>query len=242
MKRVILMHHYRSSNIWGLKAVGEVKKLALKQRSGWWYRVLLGVVTITFGLIIFLWPDITLDVLIFLFGILVLLIGMFSLGMTIFWSRDPTRRLIFLLDGIFGILIGILALFWPDLTEILLAYLIGIWAILFGITEFLAAFYLTKRPAYFFSRSNKYALPLSGALSLIFGVLMIVFPSEGIIAILWLIAAYLVLIGIFNIVYGLQSRPLSTFQFSFRLLWDNGLSPAPGQRSPPSSNSESGPE
>ncbi len=185
--------------------------MAIKRRSGWWYRVLIGVIAIAFSVIIFLWPDITLSVLIFLFGILVLLIGVFSLGMAIFWSRELTRRLVFLLDGIFGILIGVLALFWPDLTETLLAYLIGIWAILFGITELLAAFFLTKLPTYFFSRSNKYALPLSGVLSLVFGVLIIVFPSEGLIAMLWLFAAYLLLIGIFNVIYGFQSRPMSSF-------------------------------
>ena len=67
--------------------------------------------------------------------------------------------------------------------------LIAAWAIVHGVFEIVAAIRLRKEI------KNEWLLILSGALSVVFGIFMIVNPGAGALAVLWLI-------GVFAVAYG----------------------------------------
>lgn len=177
----------------------------LKKRK-WWEKVAVGVIALIFGIIAFAWPGITLLTLTILFGSFALLMGFFSLFTGIMGGEMKQARWLFVVQGILGIVIGIIALAWPGMTLLVLAYLIGAWAMVFGIFEIIAGIWTPQEAIGAFNKMSKGLLLVSGLLSLIFGILIILYPEPGLVAIIWIIAAYAIILGVINIVLGLQQR------------------------------------
>jgi len=164
----------------------------------WWVLLLRGVVAILFGVAAFLWPGPTLYVLVLLFGAYALLDGLFALfaAMSGHFSGDNLWAL--LLEGIIGIGVGIVTFAWPGVTGLALLYLIAFWAITTGVFEIVAAFRLPRHIG------GGWLLALSGLLSVLFGVLLVIAPGEGALAVIWLIAAYAISFGILLVALSLQ--------------------------------------
>jgi uncharacterized membrane protein HdeD (DUF308 family) len=57
-----------------------------------------------------------------------------------------------------------------------------------------------------FGTSNRTMLIVSGVWSLVIGVLLVLFPGAGILALLWLIGIFLIVVGVLNIASGLRIR------------------------------------
>jgi len=91
----------------------------------------------------------------------------------------------------------------PGLTAIALLYLVAAWAILTGIARIVAAIQLRR------VLSNEWLLIASGAASLIFGVIAAIFPGAGILALLWFVAAWSIVLGVLLIVLALQLRQMA---------------------------------
>jgi uncharacterized membrane protein HdeD (DUF308 family) len=92
----------------------------------WWVLALRGVLAVLFGLFAFFIPGITLLSLVLLFGAYVLLDGIFDLVAA---TRSPSHHWALVLEGIVGIIAGILTFLWPGITAMVLLYLIAFWAI-----------------------------------------------------------------------------------------------------------------
>ncbi|HUV25073.1 MAG TPA: DUF308 domain-containing protein [Methanomassiliicoccales archaeon] len=179
------------------------------KKRKWWEKVAVGLVALIFGILAFVLPGITLLTVTILFGTFALLLGFFSLFSGIMGKDLKQARWLFIAQGIFGIIIGIIALAWPDITLLAMAYLVGAWAMIFGIFEIIAAVWTPQEAIGVFNNMSKGLLAASGILSLIFGMLIILFPGAGVLAILWIIAAYAIILGIINIMLGLQQRKSS---------------------------------
>jgi uncharacterized membrane protein HdeD (DUF308 family) len=79
----------------------------------WWALVLRGLFAVLFGLLAFFMPRITLLTLVLLFGAHVLLDGIFDIVAAI---RSPRHHWALILEGVVGIVAGILTLGWPAIT------------------------------------------------------------------------------------------------------------------------------
>jgi uncharacterized membrane protein HdeD (DUF308 family) len=101
-----------------------------------------------------------------------------------------------------GILFGVLTFFWPNITALVLLYFIAAWALITGIFEIVAAIQLRR------VITGEWALILSGLLSMIFGVLLFVFPGAGAVSLVWLIGIYAILFGITLIILAFRLRSL----------------------------------
>ncbi len=189
-----------------IKEQMDIKKIQdMWTKRKWWEKVVIGIIGIIFGIIAFAWPDITLEVIIYMFGFFALVIGILSLISGIAGAELGNARWIFVLQGILGIIIGIMALAWPGITYLFFAYLIGFWAIMFGVFEIVGAF-AAPEDVMVQQNMSKGLLIISGIISLLFGFLIVAFPGSGILAILWIIAAYAIIFGIVNVVMGFQDR------------------------------------
>jgi len=166
----------------------------------WWLMVLRGVFAVLFGLLAFFWPGITLLTLVLLWGAYALLDGIFALVAAVKKTdpRTPTWALV--LEGIAGIVAAVLAVVWPDITALVLVYLIAAWAIVTGVLEIVAAIRLRREIP------GEWLLGLSGVLSLLFGLYVAVFPGAGALAIVWIIGAYAIFFGILLIALGFRLR------------------------------------
>ncbi len=79
----------------------------------WWSLALRGLVAVLFGLAALFLPGLVLEVLILFFGAYALVDGIFALVAAFRSSGHGMRRPLLLIEGVIGILFGILALFWP---------------------------------------------------------------------------------------------------------------------------------
>jgi uncharacterized membrane protein HdeD (DUF308 family) len=107
-----------------------------------------------------------------------------------------------LVEGVVGIVAGIVTFMWPGITAMILLYLIAFWAILTGVLEIVAGIRLRAVIA------NEILLILMGVLSTLFGILIIIFPGAGALAIIIWIGAYAVLFGIILIALAFRIRSL----------------------------------
>src|ERR1700737_4289841 len=163
----------------------------------WWALALRGVLAVLFGLLAFFIPGITLLSLVLLFGAYVFLDGIFDLVAA---ARSPSHHWALVLEGIIGIIAAILTFLWPGITAMVLLYLIAFWAIFTGVLEIIAGIRLRAVIA------NEFLLILMGVLSTLFGILIIIFPGAGALAIIIWIGAYAVLFGIILIVQTCRLR------------------------------------
>jgi uncharacterized membrane protein HdeD (DUF308 family) len=166
----------------------------------WWVLALRGLVAILFGLAALFWPGLILAVLIVLFGAYALVDGILAVIAAFRSSGHGMRRPLLVIEGVIGILFGILALFWPGLTALALLYIIAFWAILSGIARIVMAVMLRREIV------NEWSIALSGVLSVILGVVLILLPGAGLLAYTWLVGLLALAVGIALIYYAFRAR------------------------------------
>ena len=178
--------------------------LVLAQLSrNWWVFLLRGIVGILFGVLAFMRPGITLEVLVLLFAFWALFDGVFSLISSIgaAEAKEPWWPLVFI--GLLGIAAGIFTLRYPGVTTLTLLFVIAFWSIFRGIFEIIAAVRLRE------VIQGEWWLILGGIASIVFGVLRVYCPSSGLLAVIWLIGLYAVIFGITQIMFGFRLRNLA---------------------------------
>ena len=163
----------------------------------WWTIAVRGVIAVFFGILTFLFPGISLLSLVLLFGAYVLLDGVFAVAAAI---GSPSHHWALIVEGIFGIVAGILTVVWPGITGFVLLYMIAWWAILTGILEIVSGFRVRQ------TVSNEVLLIIMGILSVVFGVCILLFPAAVALAIAYWIGVYAVVFGIVMIALALRLR------------------------------------
>ena len=112
----------------------------------------------------------------------------------------PRQRVWFGVKGVFGIAVGVVVFVWPGLSALGLLYVIAAWAIALGILEIGLAFELPL------SGRRALLLGLTGLLSIAFGVIMVMKPGAGAVALLALVAAFALVTGIMEIAFAIELR------------------------------------
>jgi uncharacterized membrane protein HdeD (DUF308 family) len=167
----------------------------------WWALALRGAIAILFGLAALLRPGIAVEALILLFGAYVLVDGVFSIVGVFGGTRGDTPRWLLYIEGVAGILAGLIAFALLGLTAFLLLYLIAVCAIVTGISEIAMAIRLRKEI------SGEWAVIVGGAFSVLFGVILaVVGPVAGLLSLVWLIGIYAVAFGIMLLIAGFRLR------------------------------------
>jgi uncharacterized membrane protein HdeD (DUF308 family) len=154
----------------------------------WWVIGLRGVAAIIFGILAFVWPGITLAVLVLLFGAYALVDGI--LDIIVGFRGDASHRVMLLVEGIVGVLAGLAAFAWPGLTALVLLYIIAFWAIVTGVLEIVQAIRLRQ------AISNEFALIIGGVLPVLFGIVLLAAPGTGALAVIFIIGAYAIVFGV----------------------------------------------
>jgi uncharacterized membrane protein HdeD (DUF308 family) len=108
------------------------------------------------------------------------------------------------LEGIIGIWAGVVTLRAPEVTAVVLVFFISIWAMATGFLRIAAAIRLRKEI------SGEVWLALSGVLAVLFALMLIMRPVVGVLGLVWLIAGYALVLGVFEIMLGVELRSLRT--------------------------------
>ena len=157
--------------------------------KNWWLLLLRGIAAIIFGLLAFAWPGLTLLTLILFFGAFALVDGVLAICGAIA-GGVPGSRWWLAVVGLLGIAAGLLTFLTPGLTALALLFFIAGWAIVTGVFEIIGAIKLRKEI------DNEWLLILSGIISVLFGVCLTLAPGAGALALVWVIGAYSVVMGV----------------------------------------------
>jgi uncharacterized membrane protein HdeD (DUF308 family) len=164
----------------------------------WWAVLLRGIAAILFGVLAIAVPGASLLALVILWGAYALADGVLALVQAARSGRAGGRWGWFLFEGLVSIAAGVLAFVWPGITALALLLVIAAWAILTGLSEIVAAARLRRHI------QGEWLLALSGVLSISFGVLLLVRPQAGALAVVWLIGSYAVLFGVLLVALSLR--------------------------------------
>jgi uncharacterized membrane protein HdeD (DUF308 family) len=166
----------------------------------WWVLLVRGIAAILFGICAIAWPGATLLYLVILFGMFSIVDGVAGIILGFRGEADGTVWWTMVFLGLLAIAAGIAAFAWPGITLLVLATIIAISAIVRGAFEIFAAITLRKEI------DDEWILGLSGAMSVIFGALIMFRPGAGLLALTLLIGAYMLALGVFAIALSLRLR------------------------------------
>ena len=161
----------------------------------WGSLLLRGLFLALLGLAILLWPDTSI-------AFLVRIVGVFCVidGVTTLLRADrfkPSARP--WTQGAVIVGLGVMLLFWPDISSRIVVMLFGVWLTYTGLSQLLYSrnFEARGRPM----------LRGAGLVSIIAGIVLLVWPVAGMVTIAWLIALPALIIGALFVAMGLRFRP-----------------------------------
>ena len=165
----------------------------------WWAFAIRGLVGVVVGVIALVMPAATMLALVLLFAAYMLVDGVFAIIAAVRGRRQHDRWGILALEGAADLVAGVIAVLWPGITVVAFVLLIGAWAIASGALVLAAAFRLNIE-------YGRWWLVLSGAVSLVYGVLLIVAPLIGALVLTWWFGVYALVFGIALLVLAFRLR------------------------------------
>jgi uncharacterized membrane protein HdeD (DUF308 family) len=167
----------------------------------WWVFLIGGIAAVIFGVLAFLQPVAAWLVVATFFAAAILVDGALNVWGAV-QNREKDGWWIMLLIGVLGVLVGGFALLNPLVSMTAFVYLVAFQAILLGV--FLGLLGYKVRAA----TEREWILYLTGALSVLFGVLVIVNPAAGGLSVIWLIASWALVTGLLKILFAFRIRNL----------------------------------
>jgi uncharacterized membrane protein HdeD (DUF308 family) len=167
----------------------------------WWVFLLGGIASIVFGLLAFSQPMTAWLVVAVFFAAAILVDGAFNVIGSI-RNRDKDGWWIMLLIGVLGVLGGGYALLNPHISMQAFILLVAFEAIMLGV--FLVMLGYKVRAA----SEREWILYLTGALSIMFGVLVILRPALGGLSVILTIAMWAIATGVLKVIFAFKVKNL----------------------------------
>jgi len=165
-----------------------------------WQLTIRGLALILFGIMALIWPNLTVAVLAILFGVYALVDGVVAVVGAILNRKTSPNWTLLLIVGLISIIAGIFAISNPGVTSLALLYIIAVWALLIGLVSILTAVRLRREI------EGEWVMIAAGVLSIVFGIALIVAPGAGAVALVWLIGAYAIILGILDMLLAARAR------------------------------------
>ena len=166
-----------------------------------WVLGLHGLASVVFGVMILAWPGISVYALTILFGAYTLATGIVEFG-TAFTTQGKEERAWLILRGLLGITVGVLVFAWPGISALALLYVIGAYAVAFGVLCVGASFRLPL------DGRDTASMILTGLVAIVFGIVIFAEPGAGALAVLGLIAAFALVTGIIELAVSIAGEKL----------------------------------
>jgi uncharacterized membrane protein HdeD (DUF308 family) len=166
----------------------------------WGVVALRGLAALLFGLLTLFYPALTLAALILIFGAYAIADGLFTIAAAVRDRRGQPHWVALLVNGVLSIAVGVLTFVYPGVTALVLLYFIAAWALVGGIAQIATAIRLRK------VITGEWMLILAGILSVLFGVVLVLVPGAGALAVTLWIGTYATVFGILLIVLALRLR------------------------------------
>ncbi|GGW52068.1 membrane protein [Streptomyces lucensis JCM 4490] len=168
-------------------------------RAAWQVVLITGVVSLVLGVLVLVWPGPSLLAAGVIFGLYLVISGVFQLVSAFGTHKATSLRVLAFISGALSILLGLFCFRGPMQSILLLALWIGIGWLIRGITQTLAAVHDSRMPA----RGWQIFL---GIVTFVAGIVLIDSPLESVAVLTLVGGAWLVVVGIVEIVTAFRIR------------------------------------
>jgi uncharacterized membrane protein HdeD (DUF308 family) len=183
----------------GVDPTLRMEAMSARLAANWWAIAIRGAIAILFGVLTFALPGLALASFIILFAAYMLVDGVFAIVAAIRAAQHHDRWGYMLIEGLIGILVGVMAFAWPTSAVFAFVILIAAWAIVSGGLMIAAAFRLHLT-------HGRWFLGLAGLVSVLFGVALAVAPGAGALALTLWVGAYALVFGIALVILAFRLR------------------------------------
>lgn len=167
-----------------------------RRRSFDWASFVLGILFVVLGCVAFYHVDKTLHLVSILLGIGAILKGIYEL-----WFRQTISNLLdhrstwLMVMAILDIILGVIFLFFHSVGVLTIAYVFAFWFIIDGVGQLQVAGFYRE-----FQRGYYWWLVILNVLGIIIGIALLFNPMLSAVTLVWLIATFLIVIGITAII------------------------------------------
>ncbi len=167
----------------------------------WWVFLIGGIAAVAFGILAFMNPGVALFTLGIFLAAYLLVDGISSIWGALS-NRDYDGWVTVLLIGILSTLAGAYALYAPAVGMIAIVYLVAFVSMMIGVTSIYIGWKVRKEI------SGEWVLFITGAVSILFSLLILMRPAEGSVSVVYLIASWAIMIGVLRIFFAFRIRKL----------------------------------
>jgi uncharacterized membrane protein HdeD (DUF308 family) len=167
--------------------------------KNWWALALRGVFAILFGIVALFAPGAVLLTLALFFAAYLLVDGALAIVAAVRAAQRDERWGLLLAEGVVDILVGIVAFVFPVGAVLAFVLMTAAWALLTGILLIVAAFKLNRQ-------HGRAWMALSGIISVLFGIALVVAPLVGAVVLTWWFAGYAIAFGALLLVLAFKLR------------------------------------
>lgn len=166
----------------------------------WGWILAFGLITLLAGVAVLVWPGRTLIVVAVLFGIQLIVAGIFRF-VAAFATDDLTggTRVLFAVLGVLSLIIGLYAVRHVYVTLLALALLLGIFWIINGVTELFMALSHRGMP-------NRGWTGVLGVISIIAGIIVLAYPGISLVTLAVVLSIWLLVFGVMEIALAFRIR------------------------------------
>jgi uncharacterized membrane protein HdeD (DUF308 family) len=165
----------------------------------WGWLLFFGILMVAAGVAAVAWPGPTVVVLAILFGIQIIVSGIFSFIGAFAADESGGMRTWNVILGLLGIVIGLYAVRHIIVSVVALALLIGIYRAAYGIAQIYTAIHNRELP-------HRGWMGFIGALSLVAGIIVIVWPGPSLVTLAIVLGVWLIIYGVMEIALAFQAR------------------------------------
>jgi uncharacterized membrane protein HdeD (DUF308 family) len=167
--------------------------------QNWWAIALRGLCAIIFGLIALLMPGATLLALVLLYAAYMLVDGILAIVAAVRAAQHHERWGWLIVEGIIDLIAGAIAVIWPVITILVFVWLMAAWAIVSGAMLVAASFRLHVP-------HGRWLMALGGIVSIVWGILLFIWPAVGALVMTWWMAGYALFFGLALLVLAFRLR------------------------------------
>ena len=177
---------------------GEIQRLFA---GIWWLVVLRGAIGILFGLVALFDPAFTLVTLFLVFGVYLIVDGVFGFVSAIMAERRGARWRLLLGESLLNLAIGVIMVAAPGITAVIVTLVVAAWAIVTG--GMMVGAGINHK------RDGTGWLIAGGIVSVVFGIVLAVAPIIGAVVVTWWLGIYALIFGVALVVFGFRLRSIA---------------------------------
>ena len=165
----------------------------------WGWVLFFGILMLAAGICAVAWPGPTVVVLAVLFGIQIIVSGIFSFINAFAADESGGMRVWNVILGLLGIVIGLYAVRHIIVSVVALALLIGIYWVAYGVAQLYTAIAHSELP-------HRGWIGFIGALSVVAGIIVVVWPGPSLVTLAIVLGVWLIIYGIMEIALAFRVR------------------------------------